>query len=253
MGAGPAQRQRRRSATTACRAATRPRRRFAPGICATRRRLHRRHLGRRRHAGAAAGGVRARRQTAGRAAARRAEPPSSPIRKEPRPRRVSPSNSATARGPESSARSPTAAPAAAHPAPRPRMPATRQPPGSKSRSAGRGLRAAPVAALTVGGNLDAGASALGVHNRDAATGGLALHAGGSVAGNALRLSAPPGRRSTARWSPATQLAALAADRFFARWFGMDRAAWSAQPAATPTDCAGTAPPRSPPPSRRAAA
>ena len=49
------------------------------------------------------------------------------------------------------------------------------------------LRAAPVAALTVGGNLDAGASALGVHNRDAATGGLAIHAGGSVAGNALRL------------------------------------------------------------------
>ena len=103
-----------------------------------------------------------------------------------------------------------------------------------------GLRAAPVAALTVGGNLDAGASALGVHNRDAASGGLAIHAGGSVAGNALRLSAPPGSPLDGSVAAGdTQLAALAGDRFFARWFGMDRAAWSAQPAATPTGCAGS--------------
>ena len=102
-----------------------------------------------------------------------------------------------------------------------------------------GLRAAPVAALTVGGNLDAGGSALGAHNLDAASGGIAIHAGGSVAGNALRLSAPPGSPLDGSVvSGDTQLAALAGDRFFARWFGMDRAAWSAQPAATPLACVG---------------
>jgi len=102
-----------------------------------------------------------------------------------------------------------------------------------------GLRAAPAAALTVGGNLDAGASALGVHNRDPASGGIAIDAGGSVAGNAMRLSAPPGSPLDGSVvSGDTQLAALAGDRFFARWFGMDRAAWRAQPAATSVACAG---------------
>ncbi len=102
-----------------------------------------------------------------------------------------------------------------------------------------GLRAAPVAALTVHGNLDAGASALGLHNRDAASGGTALHVGGSVAGNALRLSAPAGSPLDGSIVSAdTQLAALDADRFFGRWFGMDKASWIAQPAATAIACTG---------------
>ena len=102
-----------------------------------------------------------------------------------------------------------------------------------------GLRAAPVAALTVQGNLDAGASALGVHNRDPASAGLAIHAGGSVAGNALRLSVPAGSPLDGSIATGdTQLAALDADLFFARWFAMDRAAWIAQPAATPIGCTG---------------
>ncbi len=102
-----------------------------------------------------------------------------------------------------------------------------------------GLRAAPVAALTVRGNVDAGASALGAHNRDAASGGLAIHAGGGVAGNALRLGVPAGSPlEGAIASGDTQLAALDADRFFARWFAMDKAAWAAQPAATPLACSG---------------
>jgi len=103
-----------------------------------------------------------------------------------------------------------------------------------------GLRAAPVAALTVGGNVDAGASALGAHNRDAASGGTAIHAGGSVAGDALRLSAPAGSPLDGAIAAGdAQLAALDADRFFARWFGMDRTAWRAQPAATQLDCSGS--------------
>ena len=102
-----------------------------------------------------------------------------------------------------------------------------------------GLRAAPVAALTAGGNVDAGASALGVFNPDAASGGLALHAGGTVAGNALRLGTAAGSPlDGALVATDAQLAALAGDRFFARWFGMDRAAWRAQPAAAPLACSG---------------
>jgi hypothetical protein len=102
-----------------------------------------------------------------------------------------------------------------------------------------GLRAAPAAALTVAGNLDAGAGSLGVHNRDAGSGGIAIHAGGNVAGNALRLSAPAGSPLDGSIvSTDAELAALRADRFFARWFGMDRAAWSEQPAATALACAG---------------
>jgi hypothetical protein len=102
-----------------------------------------------------------------------------------------------------------------------------------------GLRAAPIAALTAGGNVDAGAGALGVHNRDAASGGVALHVGGTVAGNALRLSAPAGSPlDGALVASDPQLALLAGDRFFSRWFGMDRATWRAQPAAAALACAG---------------
>ena len=102
-----------------------------------------------------------------------------------------------------------------------------------------GLRAAPAAALTVAGSLDAGAGALGVHNRDAGSGGIAIHAGGNVAGNALRLSVPAGSPLDGSVVSAdAELAALRADRFFGRWFGMDRAAWSAQPAATSLACGG---------------
>jgi len=101
------------------------------------------------------------------------------------------------------------------------------------------LRAAPVAALTTGGNVDAGASALGLFNRDAASGGIALHAGGAIAGNALRLGVPAGSPLDGALVPGdAELAALAGDRFFARWFGMDRAGWRPQPAATPIACAG---------------
>ena len=101
------------------------------------------------------------------------------------------------------------------------------------------LRAAPVAALTAGGNVDAGASALGVFNTDAASGGIALHTGGAIAGNALRLGVPAGSPLDGALVPGDpQLAALAGDRFFARWFGMDRAAWRAQSAVAPLACSG---------------
>ena len=103
-----------------------------------------------------------------------------------------------------------------------------------------GLRAAPVAALTVRGNVDAGTSALGVHKLDPGSGATAVHAGGNVNGDALRLTAPAGSALDASIvSGDAALAGLAGDRFFARWFGMDKTAWMAQPAATRIACLGS--------------
>ncbi|HSC62567.1 MAG TPA: hypothetical protein VLD35_02960 [Caldimonas sp.] len=100
------------------------------------------------------------------------------------------------------------------------------------------LRSVPAAALTVQGDADVGAASLGVRNVDAASGGLAVHAGGRVAATALRIGAPPGAPLAASLaSDDTSLRALSADRFFARIFGMARAAWADQPAARRVDCA----------------
>jgi hypothetical protein len=100
------------------------------------------------------------------------------------------------------------------------------------------LRAAPSAALTVQGDIDVGAASLGVHNVDAASGALAVHAGGRIGAAALRIGAPPGASLGASLAgDDTALRALAGDRFFARTFGMGPAAWAAQPAARRVDCA----------------
>ena len=102
-----------------------------------------------------------------------------------------------------------------------------------------GLRFAPNAALTTRGNVDAGGSALGLHNPDPASDGAAVHAGGNVSGDALRFSAAPGSSlDGAIVAGDAILANLSAERFFARWFGMDPATWAAQPAATRIACSG---------------
>ena len=101
------------------------------------------------------------------------------------------------------------------------------------------LRALPAAALTVGGDVDVGAAALGVHNVDAASGGLAVHAGGRIVASALRVGAPSGASLGASLVDGdASLRALAAGRLFARHFGMDRPAWTAQPAARRVACSG---------------
>ncbi len=103
-----------------------------------------------------------------------------------------------------------------------------------------GLRSSPVAALTARGDVDAGTGALGLHNTDPASDGAAVDAGGRVSGDALRFSAPAGASldGTIVSSDAT-LAGLAGDRYFARWFGMDKTTWMAQPAATRITCNGS--------------
>lgn len=103
------------------------------------------------------------------------------------------------------------------------------------------LRSAPVAALTVRGDVVT-SGALGAHNADRAGNGLALHAGGRIQADALRIAAPAGSSlGAAIASGDAELAALPADRFFARHFGMDRDAWSRQSTVTriacTTDCA----------------
>jgi len=99
------------------------------------------------------------------------------------------------------------------------------------------LRSPPVAALTVGGDLQVGVAPLGVANVDAASGGLAVHAGGRVVATALRIDAPPG--ASLGGSLATdddELRALGADRLFARHFGMPLRVWAAQPAVRRVVC-----------------
>jgi Tfp pilus assembly protein PilX len=100
------------------------------------------------------------------------------------------------------------------------------------------LRSAPAAALTVRGDVDVGAASLGVQNVDPGGGALALHAGGRIVAPALRIGAPAGAPLGASLAADdTDLRALAADRFFARTFGMGTTAWAGQPAARRIDCA----------------
>ncbi len=97
------------------------------------------------------------------------------------------------------------------------------------------LRRAPAAAVVVGGAFDAGVSAPSVVNPD----GVALHAGGAVFGDAVHLAGAPGSPlADLLASHDAALAALDAERHFARWFGMTRAAWRGQPAATTVRCTG---------------
>jgi Tfp pilus assembly protein PilX len=99
------------------------------------------------------------------------------------------------------------------------------------------LRSAPAAALTVGGDIDIGAAALGVANADVASGGLAVHAGGRVVASALRIDAPPGASlGDSIAAGDDELRALGSDRLFARHFGMTPRIWAAQPAARRLAC-----------------
>jgi hypothetical protein len=99
-----------------------------------------------------------------------------------------------------------------------------------------GVSVLPQAALTVRGTVEA-TGALGVHNTDAASGGLTVRAGGSLIGTAVRLGTAAGGAAEA--SAATHdsaLAAIAPERLFASHFGLDRTRWARHPAAQAVDC-----------------
>jgi len=99
------------------------------------------------------------------------------------------------------------------------------------------LRSAPVAALTLGGDLDVGIAALGVANVDASSGGLAVHVGGRILASALRVEAPSGASLAGSIAAGDdELRTLGSERLFARHFGMPPRVWAAQPAARHVDC-----------------
>ncbi len=99
-----------------------------------------------------------------------------------------------------------------------------------------GLRTPPVAAITTRGAFSADAAPLGVHNPDPAT-AIAIHAGGSIAASQARLTLPAGAvQAGALVSNDTALAGMNTDRFFASYFGIDKAGWKNRPAVTTIDC-----------------
>jgi hypothetical protein len=100
-----------------------------------------------------------------------------------------------------------------------------------------GLSTAPSAPLTAQGSVDAGTAALGLHHTEAASGGVALRAGGSLIGSALRLTtAPGGATGTAASTHDAALVSLAPDRLFASHFGLDKATWRSHAAVQAVRC-----------------
>jgi hypothetical protein len=105
-----------------------------------------------------------------------------------------------------------------------------------------GLVTPPAAALTAKASVQAGSAAIGLFNADAASGGATVHAGalvnapnarlGTVAGGAVALSVIEADAA---------LQAASTDRFFASFFGVDKALWQQHPGVThlrcSTDCA----------------
>ncbi len=96
----------------------------------------------------------------------------------------------------------------------------------------------PAAALTVRGRIDT-AAALGVHNPDAVSGGLAVHAGGGINAPQIRVTPPAGSSAADAWvGNDVSLAALTPDRLFASYFGLDKTGWRNQPMVRRLSCAG---------------
>ncbi len=92
-----------------------------------------------------------------------------------------------------------------------------------------GLASAPAAPLTVKDSVNVGSAAIGLHNPHAASGGLTLHAGGSVTAANARITTVAGGSPAASWVEGdAALAALPTDRLFASVFGVDKATWKEQ-------------------------
>lgn len=99
------------------------------------------------------------------------------------------------------------------------------------------LANAPAASLTSIGSIVAGPAALGLHNADALSGGLAAHAGAGIVGSALRLGTAPGAsQATAVVSGDPDLASLTPGQFFSRHFGIDPLQWRFQPGVRRLSC-----------------
>lgn len=97
------------------------------------------------------------------------------------------------------------------------------------------LGAAPAAALTARGTIDAGTASLA--NEDPLSAGLVLHAGGSIAASAARLTTTAGSSSDGTLAANdSALAATSVERQFVATFGLPREAWRRQAGVRSIDC-----------------
>lgn len=102
-----------------------------------------------------------------------------------------------------------------------------------------GLAQPPAAALTAQGAVDAGHAAVGWHNPDPASGGVALQAGGAVRAPNARLTGAPGAApSQAVVEGDAVLAATSAEQLFATLFGLAKPLWREQAAVAHLCCDG---------------
>jgi hypothetical protein len=102
-----------------------------------------------------------------------------------------------------------------------------------------GLSTPPAAPLTVKGAVQAGDAQIGLFNADASSGGATVHAGALVNAPSARLATVAG--GAAALSAIESDAALAAattDRFFAAFFGVDKALWQQHPGVAHLRCSG---------------
>ena len=100
-----------------------------------------------------------------------------------------------------------------------------------------GLRTPPAAPLTARGHITG--QFLGAHHHDAASGGVALHAGGSVQITAPQLSSVAGgSRSQTVAAMDADLAGLSSDALFSAVWGMGETRWSAQTSVQHLVCPG---------------
>ena len=99
------------------------------------------------------------------------------------------------------------------------------------------LASAPAAAITSLGSIDAGSAALGLHNADAHSGGLAAHSGGPIRGSAMRVQTVPGGPAAAATLGADpDLAATPPAALFLRHVGSSMSDWLRQPGVLQLDC-----------------
>lgn len=102
-----------------------------------------------------------------------------------------------------------------------------------------GLATLPTAPLTLKDGLAAGAVALGLHNPDAATGGVVLLAGGAADAPQARITTAPGASPVSALVQGDErLHARSADSLFASFFGIDKSTWRGQSAVRRIGCGG---------------
>lgn len=101
------------------------------------------------------------------------------------------------------------------------------------------LKTPPATPLTARGNVDLGATGLGLHNAETSSSGLLMQIGGSYSGSTARMSSLPGT-PVAQGLISGDASLLAGDgaHMFALFFGMAPATYQNQPATRSVKCEG---------------